>query len=507
MSKKYLVGIDEGTTGCKTCIFDLEGNLIEGDYREYPCYYPKPGYVEQLAEDITPALFDSCKAAIANSGIDPKDIVAVGLSSQGGVTGPVDKDGKLLRPFIGWQDLRGTEEYEQIKAKISLEEYYEISGTPLNLIFNITKHLWFKNNEPKLYEKTAVMTTNQDYFLSQFGAEGYYSDISSTSRTGLFDVNKHIWSEKLFKLLDLDVNMYPKVAVAGQPVGKIAKSIAEKTGLAEGTLLCVGAHDQNCSTFGCGLIEDGQAALVLGTWGSCYVCSGKPIRDPHKVLMVKGNAGPRNWTIEGAASAAASSYRWFRDTFGDVEVAAGKVLGEDAYELINRQIEKVEPGANGITFLPYLAGASAGPRANANARGTLVGITLGTTKAEVARAVMEGITYEMRDILEAQKKAGINIKEIQLTGGGSKAPLWNQIQADIYQKPVSVLQTFETGTLGAALYAGVGAGVYNSYKEAVDAAVHIGRVYTPNPKLTKGYDEAYEKFVAVYEALANGKVF
>jgi xylulokinase len=503
---KYLIGIDEGTTGCKTCIFDLNGTLVGSDYREYPCYYPKPGWVEQYAEEITPALFESCKAAIAKSGIDPKEIIAVGLSSQGSVTGPVDKNGKLLRPFIGWQDLRGVKELEEIKEKISLEEYYKITGYPLGLVFSITKNLWIRNNEPDIYEKTAMFTTNQDYFLKEFGAEDYFTDISSASREGLFDVDNHVWSKRVFDALDLDMSKRPKIAEGGQPVGRIPKSVAEKTGLAEGTLLCVGAHDQNCSTFGCGAVEDGTAAMVLGTFGSCFVVSDKPIRDPYGVLIVKGNVGPKNWTIEAFATAAASSYRWYRDTFGDLEKAAAKTLQDDPYNLINKQIETVPPGANGITFLSYLQGAG-GPRQNGNARGAFVGMTLGTTKADMARAVMEGICYEMRDILEAQKRAGINIKGIRLTGGGSKAPLWCQMQADIYQQTIYRLQTSETGTLGAALYAGVGAGVYKSYKEAVEVAVHIKDKFEPNPELAEVYNEGYHRFVSIYEALANGKVF
>jgi xylulokinase len=503
---RYLVGIDEGTTGCKTCIFDLEGKLVGSDYREYPCYYPKSGWVEQKAEDITPALFESCKSAIKKSGIDPNEIIAVGISSQGSVTGPVDKDGKLLRDFIGWQDLRGTKELDEVLSKISRQEYYNITGDPLGLIFSITKNLWFRNNQPELYEKTAMFTTNQDYFLREFGAEGYYTDISSSSRVGFMDVNNHVWSEKVLNIFDFDINKRPKIAEGGQPVGRIPKSVSEKTGLPEGTMLCVGAHDQNCSTFGCGAVEDGTAAMVVGTFGSCFIVSDKPIRDPYGSLVVKGNVGPKNWTIEAFAPAAASSYRWYRDTFGDLEKGAAKILGDDPYNLINHQIEKVPAGANGITFLSFLQGAG-GQRSNGNARGAFVGMTLGTTKGEMARAVMEGICYEMRDILEAEKRAGIKINGIRLTGGGGKAPLWAQMMADIYQQPIYTLQTHETGTLGAALYAGVGAGVYSSYKEAADIAVHISGEYTPNTQLAESYNDGYRRFVNVYEALAKGGVF
>ncbi len=267
---KYLVGIDEGTTGCKTCVFDFDGNLIGSDYREYPCYYPKPGWVEQTAEDITPALYESCKAAIANSGVDPKEIVALGLSSQGSVIGLLDKDGKLLRPFVGWQDLRsGQKEIDYVTSKIPRDEYYALTGDPLGVIFSTTKYVWLKQNEPENWEKTAMFSTNQDYFLKAFGAEGYYTDLSSASRDGMCDVNNHCWAPRMFDVLDIPMDKRPEIKTEpGFVAGKVPKDIAEKTGLAEGTLVCVGAHDQNCNTFGSGAVEDGVAVMVIGTFGS-----------------------------------------------------------------------------------------------------------------------------------------------------------------------------------------------------------------------------------------------
>jgi xylulokinase len=505
----YLLGIDEGTTGCRAAVFDTEGELIASDYREYPCYYPQPGWVEQIPEDITPALYESVKAAIAQGQVDPAEIEALGISTQACVIGPVDEGGKLLRPFISWQDLRGSEYIERLTEDcIPAEEYYAISGAPMNAIFGVTKFAWFRDHEPELYEKTAVLTDHQAYFLRAFGVDsGYWADLSSASRTGLLDVDRHGWSERLFAALELDMDKFPEIVLDNPAVGNVTRAVSEATGLKEGTPIVVAAHDQNCSTFGCGLVDAGTASLVLGTWGSLYVGLDKPIRDPNGVLIVKGNVGPRNWTIEGAASAAASSYRWFRDTFCGVEVAAGKLLDKDPYDLVNDQIAAVKPAAQGLTFLPFLQGASAGPRANPFARGVLSGFTLGTTKAEVARAVMEGVTLEMRDIVEAQRRAGVELSSINLTGGGTKSPMWNQMQADMYKVPVHVLQTPETGALGAAMYAGVGVGAYDSYREAADIAVHIKETYEPNPKNFAAYDEAYEKFVKVYTALHEGGVF
>ena len=212
-----------------------------------------------------------------------------------------------------------------------------------------------------------------------------------------------------------------------------------------------------------------------------------------------------NWTIEAFSNTAAASYRWYRDTFCELEKAAGNVLNKDPYELINAQIDTVPPGANGITFLSYLQGAS-GSRINSKARGTFVGMSLGTTKADMARSVMEGITYEMNDIVKAEEEAGIKIDGIRITGGAAKSPLWSQMLADVFQKPIHILQTSETGCLGAALYAGVGVGVYKDCKEAAERAVHISDTYEPNPENYEAYQEGYQRFINLYDAL-DKKIF
>ncbi|MCV2395653.1 FGGY family carbohydrate kinase [Actinotalea sp. M2MS4P-6] len=503
---KYLVGIDEGTTGCKTCVFDVDGNVLGQDYREYPCHYPRPGWVEQVPEEITPALFASCKAAVERSGVDPADIVALALATQGAVIGLLDEDGELIRPFVGWQDLRGEESVDQITDRIPVPEYYAITGDPLGFVFSTTKLAWLREHEPENWARTALFSTHMDYFMRQFGAQEYWTDISSASREGMFDVDNHEWSQRVHDVLGIPLSKRAKIALEpGKVVGTLPAHVAAQTGLAEGTLLCIGAHDQNASTFGAGAVRDGTAVMVVGTFGSCFVVTDKPVRDPDGKLVVKGNHGVGNWTIEGFSNASASSFRWYRDVFGDLESAAARTVGVDPYELICAEAEHAEPGAGGVTFLPYLQGA-AGARLNADARGCFVGMSLGTTKAQMARAVLEGITFEMRDVLEAEAKAGITVETIRLTGGAAKSPFWCQLMADVFGKPIELLQTTETGCLGAALYAGIGAGIYAGPHDAVDRAVTTTAVYHPDPSRAAVYDEAFGRFVRIYEAL-DGTVF
>lgn len=508
----YLLGIDAGTTGCKTTIFDLDGNAIGTDYREYPCYYPNPGWVEQVPEDLTHALYDSCRAALRDADVDPAEVKAMALSTQGSVFGGLDDKDDLIRPFIGWQDTRGVSYVERIRDGefIDPDRYYEISGYPIATVPCVTKYMWFKDNEPENWAKTQKISHHQDYFLKEFGADDWFvNDTATASRTGIFDVENSSWSAEILDAVGLSGVELPRIVQAGTVVGKINRDVALLTGLAEGTLLCVGAMDQNCSTLGAGLLDEGTAVSVIGTYGAVYVAADESVRDPNGTLIVKNNSGPENYTVEAASIASASSYRWFRDTLGPLEVAMAKEFGTvgNAYHLINKQIDSVAPGANGLTFLPYMQGAGSGPRSDPYARGCFLGLTLGTTKPEIARAVMEGVTLEMRDNLESIRKLGIKLDNIRAAGGATKSVVWSQMQADIYQAPVAVLEVSETGCLGAALYAGVGLGVYADLHEAVNRAVRIKETFQPNVETKAAYDKAYGRFVAGYEALAGGGFF
>jgi len=505
---KYLVGIDAGTTGCKSCVFDERGNILGSAYQEYPCYYPKPSWVEQSPDDMVPAVFNTCKQAIEKSGVDKKDIIGLGMSTQGSVIAMMDKDDNLLRPFLSWQDIRGGQAaIDEVISHISREEFYKITGDPLGLLFSITKLLWLRQNEPENWEKCAHILDQQDYFLRLFGADGYYTDTATASRNGMMDIDNLCWSQELHDIIGLPLE---KRSVIVKEPGKIMThmpaDIADKMGLPAGCPVAMCTFDQNCNTFGAGGVDDGIAIMVMGTFGSCFVVSDKSIRDPNGKLVVKPNHGVGNYTIEAFSNTCASSYRWYRDTFGDFEKAEAARQGRDAYDLINEQIATVPPGANGITFLSYLQGAS-GAKINDKARGTFIGMTIGTTKAEMARAVMEDICYEMYEIVLAEQKAGINLNGIRLTGGAAKSPLWCQMLADITKQPISVLKCGETGCLGAALYAGIGTGLYTDCHDAARKAVQLTKTYTPNPDNFQTYEKAFQRFCDVYDALEKGKIF
>lgn len=503
---EYLVGIDAGTTGCKTIVFNLEGTVLGQDYREYPCVYPGPGLVEQRDEDIIPPLVDSCRAAVTASGVEAEDIKAVAFSTQAPLLAMVDEEGRLVRPFVGWQDLRGAPYILKLRESYGAQRYYEETGDLPGTNSAAPKWAWLRDHEPENWKRTRWFLSEQEFLLHEWGAPEYWTDLSTASREGMLDVNARQWSEGVHDLIGIPLSKRATVvSEPGKVAGEIGPDLAKRTGLSPRTLLCLGAHDQNCSSLGGGAVHGGDCVMVMGTFGSCYVVMDRPMRDPRRTLVVKPNHGMGNWTIEAFSNTSASSFRWYRDTFCDLECAAGRVSGVDPYDLITRQASHSSIGANGVTFLPFLGGAS-GARQNPSARGNLNGMTLGTTKADVARAVLEGVSFEMRDILHAQAAAGIAASVIRLVGGAAKSPMWSQMLANVFQVPIEVLRTSEAGCLGAAMYAGVGIGLYGSCEEAAARAVKALHRYEPDPETKTAYDEAFHRFVDLYGAL-DGRVF
>ncbi|MCI8327276.1 MAG: carbohydrate kinase [Lachnospiraceae bacterium] len=499
---KYLIGIDEGTTGCKTCVFDEEGNILGMSYREYPCYYPNPGWVEQKSDDIIPMLYESCKEAITKANVPKEDIASACFSTQGSLVCVLDENGKPLRDFIGWQDIRSVEERDELFAKLSKEDTYKLAGAT-QMTQAISKFYWIKKHQPEIWSKVKRIATSMDYALMAFGADDWYADASSCGRLGMFDVDNYCWSKTLMDTIGVDESYLPKLAKVGQVVGHVSKEISEITGLPEGCPLAVGAMDCCCSAFGTGNWADGEVSMVIGTYGAIFATSYKPVRDPEGLLMVKPYVPVQKWTVEGSTTCAASSYRWFRDVFCGLEKAAKSLPGIDDYDLINAQIETVAPGANGVTFLSYLQGAD-GVRSNPNCAGGFAGLYLGTSKAEMARAVMEGICYEFKVVIDHQLKTGVKISGIRLAGGATKSPVWCQMLADIFKVKIMITNAEEAGCLGAALMGGIGAGVYKDAEDASKRACRIEKVFEPNPENFKAYEEAYARYNKLYDALSEG---
>jgi xylulokinase len=461
--------------------------------------------VEQDLDEMVSMTMEACRMTIAKSGINPKEIAAVGFSTQRSVTVPVFEDGSKVRPMLSWQDARTSAEVADMLKLIDADRYYSISGMPMGTTWNITKILWMRKNEPELFKRTFKFVQVQDAVLKAFGAEEFYTDTSDMAFYGVWDVVNLKWSEDLCKLFGVIPEQFGKPMAPGAKVTEVTASVAEKSGFAVGTPICVGAGDQNCGVVGMGSVKSGMVTVNLGTGGLVVLSLDKYIPG-FGGMMITNHAMPGMWQMEGLSNAAGSSYRWFRDVIGTAEKELSKTSGRNAYEYLNDLAAQSIPGSKGLLFMPYL-GTAATPRWNANARSSFIGLSFAHGRAEMARAILEGVALEMRDIIDGWLKAGVEITTMRLGGGVTKSPLWNQIQADVYGRPVETLKIGESTVLGAAILGGVGAGVFSSIPEGVDVMVEVTNKLEPNMKNHRIYEEMYEAYVKTYDGLCSSGAF
>lgn len=503
--EQYLASVDVGTTGARCALIDLHGKIFASEYCEYGAVYPKPGWVEQDADEMIAVTMQVCRATIAKAGIQPTQVAAIGFSTQRSVTIPVHKDGSKVRPALSWQDSRTGAEVADMLQLIDAEEYYQISGMPMGTTWNITKMLWMRKNEPELYKKTFKFVQLQDAVLFAFGADQFYTDMGDMAFYGVWDVGKLEWSQKLCSLFEVTPEMFGTPITAGTQVAEVNAQVSEKTGFAVGTPICVGAGDQNCGAVGMGSARSGIATATLGTGGLVMLSLDRRIPG-FGGMMVTNHAVPGMWEMEGLSNAAASTYRWFRDAVGTSEKQMESTTGRDAYEYLNDLASGAQPGSKGLLFMPYL-GTAATPRWNSNARAAFIGMSFAHGRAEMSRAIMEGVALEVRDMMEGWFNAGIDITTLRLGGGATKSQLWNQIQADVYGRPVETLKTSETAVLGAAILAGVGAGLFQCVQEGVDQMVKVKDRVEPNLKNHAIYEEMYKAYVCAYEGLTTSGAY
>jgi xylulokinase len=506
MADRYLAGIDIGTTGAKTALFDTGGNPVSTGYREYACAYPKANWVEQDPDQLVSSAMDSAAEALEGSGVDPSDICALSLSAQRSCTIFVGDEGRAVRPMLSWQDARTTAELDDIRAVCPPDEFYRLTGLPHGTTWILSKILWLRKNEPDSWKKVKRIVQLHDYALRALGAEDFFEDVPDAVFFGLWDTDRLSWSEQLLDAFDITASLLPLPTPSATQVGTLSADAAKRTGFRQGTPLCVGAGDQNAAVVGAGIVLPGFLSVSMGTGGIAITYLDRPFRDPSGMSMVTNHAIHGKWQLEGLQAGAAGVFRWFRDEIATLEKQQATQQGADPYALINRLIEQTPVGSKGLVFLPYLASATA-PRWNAHARGTITGLTFAHDRGCLARAFIEGITLEMKDILNAMLDSGIEVDTVRIMGGATKSPLWNQIQADMYQRPVETLKVTDAALLGAAIFAGAGAGCFSDIRDGVSKMVAVDSVYEPVAQNVEIYDALYDVYCSLYEGMTEKEVF
>jgi len=497
----YLLGIDIGTSGTKTVLFDERGNSIASSLREYPLYQPNIGWAEQDPEDWWKAVCGSINDVLAKSGVNSADIKGVGLSGQMHGAVLLDKEHKVLRKAIIWCDQRSSAECEEITNIIGKERLIEITANPALTGFTASKILWVKNNEPEIFEKVEKILLPKDYIRFRLTGE-FATEVSDASGMQLMDIPNRCWSDEVISKLGLRKSMLGKLYESYEVSGKVHKQAAEVTGLKEGTAVVGGAGDQAAGAVGNGIVRPGVVSSTIGTSGVVFAFSENVSIDSLGRVHTFCHAVPNTWHIMGVTQAAGLSLKWFRDILCKDEMATADLMKIDPYILMDQAAEKVGVGANGLVYLPYLMGERT-PHLDPDARGVFFGLSAKHEKQDLLRAVMEGVVYSLKDCFEIIKEMGVDVKEVRASGGGGKSKLWRQMQSDVFGTEITTINSSEGPALGVALLAGVGTGVYSSVPEACDSVIKVVTKQSPDMKANAQYQKVYGLYKQLYKSLSS----
>ncbi len=494
---KYLIGIDLGTSGTKTVLFDEKANVVASATVEYPLYQEKNGWAEQDPLDWWNATKTTLSEVVKN--IDPKQIAGIGISGQMHGLVMLDKEGNVLRKSIIWCDQRTGEECKEITEKVGAERLIEITANPALTGFTASKILWVRNNEPEIYAKCAHILLPKDYARYMLTGD-FATEVSDASGMGLMDIENRCFSEEVCKKLDIDMALLPKVYESPEITGTISEEAAKLTGLNVGTPVVGGAGDNAAAAVGTGVVEDGKAFTTIGTSGVVFAHTSKISIDPMGRVHTFCCAVPGEWHVMGVTQGAGLSLQWFRNNFCNAEVETAKNIGVDPYYLMDKEAEKIKIGADRLLYLPYLMGERT-PHLDPDCRGVFFGLSAVHTKAHMIRAVMEGVSYSLNDCLNILKEMGADVGEMLACGGGGSSPLWRQMLADIYGCPVKTVVSKEGPALGVAILAAVGAGLYSSVKEACKELVKTNEPQQPIEENLETYAKVYSAYTLLYPAL------
>lgn len=500
MAQQYLLGVDLGTSGTKTVLFDVTGKALASKTVEYPLYQEKNGWAEQDPDDWYRATLSSVKAVLGESGVDPEAVGGLAIAGQMHGLVMLDKEDKVLRRAILWCDSRTGEECREIEERVGKKRLIEINANPALSGFTAPKILWVRKHEKELYDRCTTMLLPKDYV--RFRLTGVKAmEVSDASGTNLLDIVKREWSSEILEKLDINPSLLPPIIESSQVAGRITAEAAALTGLAEGTIVAGGAGDNAAAALGTGVFEDGQSFVTLGTSGVVFAHTSKPSIDPLGRVHTFCAAVPNAWTAMSCTLAAGLSLRWARDTFWEHEKSACEAKGEEVYNLMTGEADTVPVGSDGLLYLPYLMGERS-PVLDPEARGVFFGLSARHGKAHLTRAVLEGITLSQRHNLEVLNEMGICPSVLTACGGGGASPMWRQMIADILRCDVNTIKSKEGPALGAAILAGVAAGIFPSVEEGCRKLVVKGDALChPDAGRAAQYDEIYHLYASLYPAL------
>ncbi len=493
-----LLGIDIGTTGCKAAVFSEAGDQLAIAYQEYDHQHPKPGWAELNSFDVWNKTKLVIKLISQDKGVG--GIKALSVSSLGEAVVPVTKNRDILGPSLLNYCQRGQEYYEKLAAGISSEELYEVTGTTLGTHFTWAKLMWIKNHNPDIYHQADYFLPWTSFISFMLGADPFV-DYSLVNRTQLFDINKSAWSEQLLEITGIDINKLPIPVQAGCVIGEINKNMADELGLPPGLPIIIGTHDQCANAVGCGVINSGQAMLGLGT----FTCA-MPVFDEKfdSAWMISKGINTEQHAIPGQYvsfifNQGGSVVKWYRDTFARYE---HQLALENDLDIYQQLFAEIPNHPSNQIVLPYLSTTGL-PDFSAQTSGVLTGLRLTTNRGEILKGIIEGIILDLKVTVDFLAAAGFNIKEFISVGGGSRSNTWLQVCADILGRKMVRPKVIESGTLGSAIIAGVGSGIFSDYESAVNAMVKMDEAFMPENAKHLIYQEKAALFIELRQTLTD----
>ncbi|MGI6118231.1 MAG: xylulokinase [Bilifractor sp.] len=499
--EKYILGIDIGTTSLKTAVYDARGTLQGSAVTEYSLLTPATNIVEAPCSVYLESIESGLNSIRTEKHVDTSRIGVIGFSVQGETMCFLDKSGNPLGNAIVWMDNRAGAQAEEMRRRFGDETCYEITGqVSFEANWPAAKILWVRENDPERFQKTRHILLLEDYIIYLLTGK-FVSEGSLLTSTEYWDIRtKKYWKEML-DFIGISEAVLPEIHESGEVIGTILPEMAEKLGISPEAKVTTGCLDQAAGAIGVGNIRPGIFSENIGAALAICVPTNKRTYDPNRQMPVHYFARPDTYMMH-TFTTGGMCLRWFRDNFCTEEMDLQKVTGIDAYDLMNREVEQIAPGADGLLCLPHLQGSLA-PDVNLNAKGVFYGATLKTTKAHFIRAVMESLGYLICRNLEAVSAMGLEVTEIRTMGGGSKSEVWNQIKADITGKVLHVTYSSQdTACLGAAILAGTAVGMFDSIESAVDSMVKIRKSYEPDPDRHAMYRIQYEKFKKLFRSLS-----
>ena len=487
---RTFIGIDSSTTATKALLIDETGAVLGVAATEYGYATPQPLWSEQDPELWWDGTVGSIRAVLAQTGVDPADVAGIGLTGQMHGLVLLDEHGEVLRPAILWNDQRTGAQCDEIRRRVGRERFIAVTGNDALTGFTAPKILWVAQNEPEIYARARQVLLPKDYVRYRLTGD-YATDRAGGAGTVLFDLAARDWSADIAAALDIPLDWLPPTYEGPAVTGVISAAAAEATGLRAGTPVVGGGGDQAAGAVGVGAVKEGIVSLVLGTSGVVFATVDQPFIEPNGRLHSFCHSVPQRWHLMGVMLSAAGSLRWYRDTVAPVM----------SFDDLLAPAADVPPGCDGLVFLPYLTGERT-PHPDPLARGAFVGLTVRHALPHMSRAVLEGVTFGLRDSFELMQEAGLSsIKQVRVSGGGARSPLWRQILADVLDSELVTVNTTEGAAYGAALLAGVGAGAWPDVDTACDAAITVTGSTLPQTETVATYQRVYDVYRGLYPTL------